>query len=431
MSLTTSMTRTLVKTALLVVAFVSLCSHAKSQIVVQPPPKPTVTTDIRFAPMVKAEVVHTPNGGAYVQQDSKPITCTFNPTSAISNYTILGYLWSGLDFGSPAPSAATVTGYAHGPGVYYPTCTVILIDSSPGAQPFFDGPFTSKPVYVVGGPLTLGVTGGVAGTPARDSGPISPVYVEYFGFDPASTPPVGAQNPQTGTVSACGGQPGTTTYSWNVPAPLEILSTGVGPTTSIIAVGATDGSAGAPIQVKLTYNFDNQDPNDEVTGTCLDDSPQQIAITGDSLLRAYRFDAHKPKTLAQVTVSSPYNVQTVPPNSSWGCGVDYTYQLKDDGAQNMGSVYIAERWEFNWGDAAIFLWNGTSPPATGLIVDSFSYYLSTPHPWNGGNGPPALGPFTHRYYAATTDTSYVKAGLSGILVLTTTTTFWTDKITNN
>lgn len=406
----------------------------QAQIVVPLPPKPKVTTDIRFAPLVKADVVSTGHGGGFVQQTSKVITATFDPANLVPNYTILHYHWSGLDFGpSGAPDAATVTGVAHSTGSVSPSCSVEIVANVPGAIPFSTSWYTSKPVFVVGGPLSLGVYNGYPGTPSRDSDAFSPVYLEYFGFDPAGAVPTGAQNPQHGTVAAYGPQPSGTTYSWSVPASLKTLSTGVNANTSSLNVGAAAGSAGGKIKVTLTYNFTNPDPNDPVTGTCTDNSDLQIKNDGSNNSDAYKFDAHKPTTLADDTPahSSPLNVHNGPPaNTDYGCTMNYYYQLKDDGGIPMGVVYIVERWESNWGNVSDFIWYSNGPPSDGKITDEFSWYTSSPHPKNGGVGTPIGGPFTHRYYAATTDTSLYSPSLSGILVKTTTTTYWTDYIDN-
>lgn len=401
-----------------------------------------VTTDIRFAPLVDSEVVSTPNGGGYVQQVSKKIIATFDPSGLEPGYTVLHYKWSGLDFGKGGPpDSAQATGVAHSPGSVRVSCEVEIVSAAQGSTSKFV-PTTSKPVFVVGGPLSLGVYNGYTGTPSRESGSNSSVYIEYFGFDPTGAVPTGAQNPQHGTVTAFGAQPEGTTYTWSVPDGLKAL-TKLHPDTSSFNVGATAGSKGTALQVKLTYEFTNPDVNDPVTGTCPDNSDKQITISGADASKAYLFIAHKPDTLADdgnPAVHGPYNVKNGPPSNppvvgDYGCQMDYYYQLRDDGGKAMGQVYVVERWETTgWGNNSAYIWSPTAPIANGKIKDSFSWWTSAPYPkYPGGGtqtGPPAMGPKVHRYYAATTDTSNYAVGLSGILVKTTTTTYWTDYIDN-
>jgi hypothetical protein len=407
---------------------------AGAQVVITPPAKPKVTTDIRFAPLERAESVSTGHGGGLIRQVSKSIVATFDPANLVPGYTILHYYWGGLDFGpNGPPDAPTATGVAHYPGSVSVSCSVEIVANVPGAIPFTTSVYSSKPVYVVGGPLSLGVYNGYPGTPSRDSDAFSPVYVEYFGFDPAGTVPAGAQNPQHGTVSAYGPQPSGTTYTWSVPSPLKILSTGVNPNTSSLSLGATAGSAGGKIKVNLTYNFNNNNPNDPVSGSCPDNSAQQVKNDGSNNADAYTFDSHKPTTLADrnPATSGVYDLHNGPPaNTDYGCKIDYFYQLKDDGGLPMGVVYVVERWDYDWGNVSNFIWNSNGPTMDGKITDHFEWYVSSPHPQSGGAAGAIGGPYTHRYYAATTDTSWYNPSLSGILVKTTTTTYWTNFIQN-
>jgi hypothetical protein len=414
----------------LVISFHGRWAHG--QVSTPPGPKPTVTTDIRFAPLLSAEVVSRPNGGFVIQQVSKPINCTLNPKGLVPGYTINHYYWSGLDFGpNGPPDSPTASGVVHNPGKVTVSCNLEIVANTPGAVPFGTLAYISKPIYAVGGPLALGTFNGYPGTPTRDSDSHSPVYLEYFGFDPSATTPVGAQNPQHGSVTAYGQQPTGTTYAWSVPGQLKILTTGVTPSSSSINVGATSGSAGSPIVVSVKYIFNNNDPQDPVTGSCDDNSPQQVNSDGSSDALAYKFDSHKPAYFEDVAQTAYHDVHNGPPNfTDWGCATEYLYQLKDDGDTNMGFVYIVERWAVNFNNQSFYIWNQNGPSPTGLIVDSFFLYTNGPHPYNNGLGTPYAGPYTHKYYAATTDTSYIAPGLSGILIKTTNTTYWTDVIKN-
>jgi hypothetical protein len=196
----------------------------------------------------------------------------------------------------------------------------------------------------------------------------------------------------------------------------------------MVRIGASAGSAGSDIRVRLTYNFSNGDPDDPVTGSCTDNSDRQLDSLGDDVpVQAYMLRARKPASLLLAHDSGVYDVVEGPP--TWGCRRDYTYDLLDDASLLMTHVYIVERFvevSYNPGD---FIWYTAGPPIDGRFTDTIAaLHWPVPRPYLGGLGQPVSGPEPHYYFAATTDTSYYTAGLSGVLVKLTTTTIWTDYV---
>lgn len=396
---------------------------------------PTVTTNLRFVRLTHGERADQPFGGFVIREVSEPVTATFDPGSILQSTggQIIQYKWAGLDFGTSDTNSATVTGVEHGPGVY--TVSLNIVVKYPNGSTNTLGPWGSKVFYVVGGPLTLSVYNGVSGTPVRDSTATSPMYLEYFGFDPSGTKPAGAQNPQWGHVTAFMGQPAGTTYSWSVPSPLKMLSTGNTSTLRTIDIGPNDGSGGSPSRVMLTYLFSNNSTTDPVNGySVADDSDMQVDASGAMVpTSAYTFTSHKPAELDPrlPATTGPLNIHSPATGfSDWGCQMIYHYQLFDDASMEMGHVYVAERWETVFNNVASQLWKTPSgdPLPTGAIDDTFQLYGPTAFPQSGGT--PMAGPLNHRYYAGTTDTSLYNPSLSGVLVLRTVTTYWTDFIKN-
>lgn len=295
-----------------------------------PPPAPMdpVSVNKRFVKLIKGEVVNNE-----VKQASEDIVCTVappDPSTIPFGATFQYYEWSDVGpSGTAHTNEPTYTGKLYGAGEHYVGCRAVYITAG-STLPTYIHPCKSKVLYVVGGPLSLGVGGGIANVPSADDAGY--LYLQYFGYNPAGTIPYKAQPVQVGTLTAAGGQPGTITYTWTVPSGLVQTSQGA---TSQIQVGATGGSAGSAVSVAgcLTYHFTNNNPQDLVTGDVIDDSKATPDVeTRKVEKKNHSFIAHAPSYIM-------FGTDNVNTDSS----ATLTHQLYDDGNVTMPAVYIAER----------------------------------------------------------------------------------------
>lgn len=400
----------------------------------------TATTDQRCYRLVGDEYVPSspPGKGGLVQQISEPIKCTATVASE-PTWVIDSYAWNGNDLnGNPVidfkgnNTGSTATGYFHAPGTAKLGCLVTYhLSTDPNKTPKYAQGY-SKVVYCIGGPIQYGEVSGATGTPTRypslpNSFAPGPAYTQYFTIDPAKPITNGWQTPQSATASPYPNQPGTTTYTWTVPSGFERLDQ-AGPNATIISFGATGTNQG--VEAKLQYTFNNNDPSDPVTRTVYDDSLQSMYIdpfsdTGVVDKDLGKVGAYQPKSVQPITSKNfsrgnPY-VQ----------GTAFSYCLLDQNGTPMPGVYITERWDnanIAAADSAGFVW---PPQDSADFEDDLYFDAGAPYTHPMARGVP-IASAVHRYFAATTDGSLYDPTKtqSGILVMTTTTSWFDDGATN-
>lgn len=328
----------------LAVALLLFCLAALgiSQVIGPPPPPPTTVT---VSPRVK--------GLAFVTDHQEAsFACSINfgdpgyhiwsDTDDPTHAQGYGYTWGGLDFRGhqhdPSP-----TGYVTAAGGYSGSCTLKIVANIPGSMPFDIGPY-SRTCFALGGPLYPTIQRGDSWlAPERD--PITasypPNYLQYFGYTFTGTKPsVYLQMPQTGMVAA-GPQPNGTTYAWSVVGNAAFFPSSPLSTDPAVQISATDQSGTGSIHVKCTFHFDNNDPDDPVTGQADDDAdstppPGSASAAPDY----YHFTAHRPDETSYTRLVDQ-DTDTGP--NQWGHqAVDQLF-VQDHLGEAMPGCWVQER----------------------------------------------------------------------------------------
>ncbi|MFI5385593.1 MAG: hypothetical protein ACHQ50_05665 [Fimbriimonadales bacterium] len=219
----------------------------------------------------------------------------------------------------------------------------IVATRVPGAVPFNLAP-ASLPCWAIGGALVPSIQLGDSWLPpARD--PINtqypPNYIQYLGYTFNGTKPsVYLQAPQTGIV-ASGSQPEGTTFEWTITGNATFFPNPPTPTEGAVQISATDQSGTGSIQVKCTFHFSNNDPNDPVSGQADDDSdatpPPGSQTTAPDY---YHFTAHRPELTWFVRL---VDQDTATGPDSWGHQVVDQLYLQDHLGQPMPGCWMQER----------------------------------------------------------------------------------------
>lgn len=340
-----------------------------------------------------------------------------------------------------------------------------------GGETLFEGWVTGE-CAAVGGPLAFGVYGGADNPPRTDRYfETSPWYLQYFGFDPRDEtvqhPNGPGQPPQSGVVRVALTQPQgpnyATTYDWQLAGPIVVIEPSDPddlPTSALIKIGATDGSAEGAIKPRVKYIF----TWDGIVYGPFDDDSEQTPPPTEPVdysyqgLNYYAFTAHKPE---EVRANHEASVQDPTPLAR-----DYEYPLFthadgyhmwlwDNLGQRMPRVWVQERfypeefpeppldnnfyrnpdgpgsqWVTLGGPPTSLPPNEQENPFNGLFDDydyvgCFDYPVWVPYEFNQNN---PIYYLHHTYFAGTWTTQFIPPAYGGgIDAGTILIRIWTNK----